>query len=161
MSLYKQFKTDERLEEEGVEFQYGELFRVRLARLGNPKFMALRDKLLKPYRKVPENLRPAKEMEAITAKCFATAVVIPGSWQTKVRADLEVDPACGQPAEDGWVRGIEVYDTEAKKSVVKPATPDNICAVFKELPSLFVDLFHESSNRENYRLQDLENDAKN
>jgi hypothetical protein len=159
MSLYATFKTDEKLEEEGVTVQYGELFKVRVARLGNPKFMALHEKLMKPWRKVREDMRDKKAIEEINAKCFAEAIVVPGSWQTKVREGLEVDPTCGDPDAEGWVRGIEMRVGD--KDVVKPATAANIAALFKALPGVFVALFRESNDIENYRVEQLQADSKN
>lgn len=148
MSLYSEFKTDPKLEQEGVLFTYtaGDgkpLFRVKLARSGgrNKKYDQVRERITEPYRRLKNLTDEVKEQIALST--FAEAVVVPGTWETYDRDTNE------------YVPGIET------PTGVKPATPETIVSVLKDLQDLYLVLVSESINMDNYRAEVLEQDAKN
>lgn len=143
--LSKEFRTDSKKENDGVEFVYtsreGEvLFRCRLGRMGgaNKLYERTKEEVMAPYRK----LKPTeKHMQELSRQVFARSVIIPGTWETMTP--------------EGFVPGIEM------KSGIAPATWQNIDEVLGEAEDLYLLLLQESYDRENFRTADLEADSKN
>ena len=144
MSIYKQFKTDQKLEKEGVEFDYGD-FKIILARAGgaNKRFARLLEQKTKPYKRAiqTETMDNEKALDLLR-EVYAEAVVL--GWATKVK--------------DKWVDGIE--DPENPEKTI-PATPENILKVLRDLPEIFGEIQEMASKAALYRETVREDDAKN
>ena len=113
--LYGQFKTDEQLEKNGVEVDYGD-FKITLARAGgaNKKFAKLLEAKTKPFKRAiqTETIDPERALD-ILREVYSEAVIL--KWETKV---------------DGkWKAGIESPDGE-----LLPSKPENIYNTIKALP---------------------------
>lgn len=142
MKLYDQFKTNEKLEQEGILVDYGS-FRVRIARAGgsNKKFQKIAEAKLKPYRRAlqTETMDNERSME-ILREVYAEAVVL--AWETKV--------------DDKWKSGIEGSDGE-----IMPFNTGNVLKTFNALPDLFTDIKDQADRAALFRENILEEDSKN
>jgi hypothetical protein len=139
MSLYKQFKTDENVEQTGVWLEYGPNekglpIRIRVARAGgsNTRFTRLVEQKTKPYRRQLQNetLDP-KVGDDLFAAIYAESVVL------------------------GW----ENVETEDGKPL--PFTRENCLKLFKDLPDLFADIREQSTKSALYRADIREIASKN
>lgn len=144
MSLYKQFKTDEKVEKEGVWLEYGSAgedkpVRIKIARAGgtNSKFLQLLEKRSKPYRRQiqTETIDP-KVAENLFMDVYAEAVVL--GWENVTAADLG-----------------ETHETPLE------FTKENCLKLFKALPDLFADLREQANRVALFRLETREADAGN
>lgn len=150
--LFSEFKTDPKLEQEGVLFTYtgGDgkpIFRVKIARQGgrNKLYDQVRERITSPYRRLKSLTDEMKE--TIALECFAEAIIVKNTWETYVP---------GTEGEEGkFVPGIETVFG------VMPATPETIVEVMRQLPDLYGVLVMEAINADNYRAVELEQDAKN
>lgn len=139
MSLYKQFKTDESLEKEGVWIEYGETdkgdpIRIKIARAGgqNKAFAKVLERRTRPHRRALQNGTMDPQLaEDIFRETFAETVVL--DWEN-------VDGPDGELME---------------------FNKDNILQVFRDLPDLYADLKQQASSaaifREEIRQEDLGN----
>ena len=148
MSLFSEFKTDPKREQEGVPFLYPgpdgkPLFRVKLARSGgrNKKYDQVRERVTEPYRRMKKLTDEVREEIALTV--FAEAIIVPNTWETYDREQQK------------FVPGIETADG------IKPATTEEIISVMSQLPDLYAVLVGESMNMSNYLDVALEQDSKN
>jgi len=142
MSLYKDFKTSDKLEVEGVRFVNG-TYAYTLARSGgaNKKFQKLFERLSRPHRRHLENgTLDNLVAERLMREVFAKTVVI--KWETLQGED--------------WVDGIELED-----GAVVPATPDVLVSVFEDLPDLFTQITEDAKSTAYFRLEGMEEDAGN
>ena len=146
--LFAEFQTDPKLEQEGVLFTYtggdgNPIFRVKIARQGgrNKNYDKVREEVTSPYRRLKSLSDEMKE--TIALECFAQGIIVKNSWETYV------------PDEAKYVSGIETA------SGIKPATPETIVQVMRDLPDLYGTLLMEAMNADNYRFVALEQDAKN
>ncbi len=142
MSLFKAYKTDQKLETEGVTFELYDN-RITMARAGstNPAFTAAMTKRTQPYRRqvARGELTPAKELE-ILRLVYADSII--QKWEVKRGEE--------------WVEGIETSD-----GGVAQLTHDNVVKTLTELPDLFLELQALASSAQNYRAEQLEADAGN
>ena len=142
MSLYKDFKTSEKLEVDGVRFLNG-TYSYTLARSGgaNKKYQKLFERLARPHRRQRDNgtLDPVVA-ERIMREVYAKAVVL--KWETL--------------QDDEWVDGIELEDGS-----VVPATTDVLVGVFTDLPDLFTQIMEDAKSTAYFRLEGMEEDAGN
>ena len=170
-SLFSDFATNPEWEKNGVEFTWetdrGPLFRCRIARNSgaNDRIDKLREKLYAPFRRMRKP--PEDAMLKIAMRICAEACALPGTWQFAEREGLtcegntftdgvwapEKPKAC---VEEGWVNGIEVTPNCIEKDSV-----DNVTKVFSKLPELYAQISAFAMDVDNYRVQDLEEDAKN
>ena len=142
MSLYKDFKTSDKLEVEGVRFTNG-TYAYTLARSGgaNKKFQKLFERLSRPHRRQMDNgTLDAVVAERLMREVYAKTVVI--KWETL--------------KDDEWVEGIELEDGS-----IVPATPDVLVEVFEDLPDAFSQIMEDAKSTSYFRLEGMEEDAGN
>lgn len=142
MSLYKAYKTDKKLETEGVTFElYGN--RVTLARAGssNTDFVAALTKRTQPYRRQIQKgeMLPEKDNE-IMRLVFADTII--QNWEVEVDGE--------------WKQGIEGPDGS-----LMPFTHANVVKTLTDLPDLFGELQTLATQAQNYRAEELKADAGN
>lgn len=135
MSLYKKFKTDPVLEQEGILFQYGDDFRLRIRRAGgaNKKYALAVEKALKPWRQPGKDLdkEEVKVRKDLWTQIFVEACYVEHSWETKT--------------DEGYQHGIlDENDT------LVPATSATVLAILKDLPEVSQILQNASSELEHY-----------
>lgn len=138
MSMYKQFKTDDTLEKQGVVIDYGP-FRVTVARAGgaNKRFQLLLDAKSKPFKRAIQlETLPVETADRIMREVYAEAVVL--KWETNTAPEDSPEPQ--------WVEGIEQPDGS-----VAPATKENIEAAFIALPDLFADIREQAGKAALFR----------
>ena len=150
MSMYKTFKTEENLEENGIIIDYG-TFRVTLARAGgaNKKFGRLLEARTKPFKRLIQTDTMDQEIGAqIMREVYAEAVVL--NWE--VRTEITSDGT------EVYAQGLEDPNDDTK---IIPFTKENLVAAFKALPDLFSDLQEQATKAALFREQLREEDAKN
>lgn len=149
MSMYKQFKTDDSLEQKGVEIDYGD-FVVTIARAGgaNKKFARVLEKKTKPFRRAiqTETMDP-NQAEEILRETYAEAVVL--NWQSKVGED------------ENGERILEVGIEAPDGGDLLPLTEENVVKTLRNLPDLFIDLQQQAGKVALFRQDVLETDAGN
>lgn len=146
----KAFKTDPKVEKEGIILNYEEEgFRITVARAGgaNKRFQKLLEAKMKPFKRAAQTGTLSNERAVgILQEVYSMAVVL--KWETLV---------------DGkWKEGIEDLEiqNEAGTKIV-PASPENILAVFKSLDELWKDVQEQASSYAAFKQEVLETDAKN
>lgn len=138
-NLFKQFKTDTKKEQEGVEIQYGAnedgtipTFRVRRRGASNQQYAKVLTRESMPYRRQIElNVLDEMISRSILMKVFCTAVLV------------------------GW---SNVYD---ENNTPIPFNTQNAVVLFNALPDLYDDLVVQSGKLELFRADELELAAKN
>lgn len=143
MSMYRNFRTDDSLEKEGIVLDYG-TFRVTIARAGgaNKRFAQLLDAKAKPYRRAiaTETLDNEKGSELLR-EVYAEAVI--RKWETK--------------AEDGsWQEGVEQEDGS-----VAPYSKAAVLKALTDLPDLFMDIQEQAQKVSLFRKSVREAEAGN
>lgn len=139
MSLYTQFKTDEKIEQEGINVEYGTAsngkpITFKVARTGgsNTKYLKLLEARTKPYRRQIQNdTLENKLAEKIFLEVFVDSVLL--GWEN-------VEDASGT---------LLVFNRE------------NAIKVFTDLPDLYNDLREQASKSALFRAEIKEADAKN
>jgi len=139
MSLYKQFKTDEKYEVDGINIEYGTgtnnkpiTFRIARAGGSNQKYLKLLESRTKPYRRQLQNdSLDLKVAEKIFLEVFVDSVLL--GWEN-------VEDAAGVPL---------------------AFTRDNAIKVFTDLPDLYNDLREQAAKSSLFRAEIKEVDAKN
>lgn len=143
MSMYKQFRTDPKLESTGIVVDYGD-FRVTVARAGgtNRKFARAMEAKSRPYRRRIQTETLDNDLaNRLLREVYAETLIL--KWEVRV---------------DGkWATGIENPDG----GTPLPFNPKNVEAVLVELPDLFADLQDQSTSMRLYRQDLLEDDAGN
>jgi hypothetical protein len=130
---YSLFKTNDKMETEGVVLNYGS-FDIRIARAGgaNKKYMKLLQARMKPHkRQMDTDTLPEKTATDILAACFADAVIL------------------------GWTG---VKDEEGKDMEF---TRENVIKLMTDLPDLFRDVQQQANLVSNFRAAEIEEIAKN
>lgn len=133
-SLYKQFKTDEKLEKQGLTLNFGEGVSIRVARAGgsNDRYMKRMEALTKPYRRqIASETADNKVLEKVVLEVFCETVVL--GWE-------------GVTDENGNVLAFN------KENAIK---------LFTDLPDLFAEVKEQASKSALFRLSLNEEDAKN
>lgn len=139
MSLYKQFKTDSKLEKEGILLQYGTnskgkdiLIRVARAGASNDAYVKRMEAKVKPHRRLIQNETIERAvLIGIIREVFAETVVL------------------------GW-EGVE--DENGNEL---PFTKENCIKLFTDLPDLFEDVQEQAQKAALFRADIREADAKN
>lgn len=134
MSLYKQFKTDEALETDGLWIEYGvtdtgQPIRIKIARAGgrNTAFSKALERATRPYRKaIQTGTLDNQTADNLYKDVFAETVVL--DW-------INVEDQDGQPM-------------DFKK--------ENVVKLFNDLPDLFNDLREQAANVALFREEVLE-----
>lgn len=141
MSLRKQFKTDSKVEQRGIEVEYDSaLFTLARAGGANKKYKKALAKALKPFRAAIEadDIDDERARPAIV-KVFVDHVLL--DWKTL--------------HEGKWVQGIE-----SEEGAPIPFNKENATAFLLECPELFDELQEKATKRKLF-LADLEEAAKN
>lgn len=148
MSMYKTFQTDKSLENDGIKLQYGESFRVTVARAGgtNKRFAKILDDVTRPYRRAiqTETMDNDRGVELLH-EAYAKGVVL--NWEVNRAPD---------GAEPVWEQGIEAPDGS-----LMPFTVENVVKTFKALPDLFKAIQEDSGRLSLFRTTVQEADAGN
>lgn len=139
MSLYKQFKTDNTLERNGIVLEYGNNadgnpISIRIARAGgaNSQYTRLMEARVKPYRRQIQNETIEKTMvEKMLREVYAETIVL------------------------GWENVTDETGEEL------PFTVQNCIKLFEDLPDLFQDIQDQSQRAALFREEVLETDSKN
>lgn len=139
MSLYKQFKTDNNLEKEGILLEYGENSKgkpvcIRIARAGgaNVAYAKRMEARVKPYRRQIQNeTMETALVERIVKEVYAETVVL------------------------GW------ENVEDENGQALDFTVENCMKLFDDLPDLFRDIQEQSQRAALFRSEVREADAKN
>jgi len=141
MSLLNKFKTDVAKEQEGVWNDFDNTFRIRIARTckNNKRYTKELEKAMQPYRRTIDSM--SNETGDMLLRTVFSRTIVTG-WQTMV---------------DGqWRDGIDLDGTG-----LLPPTPENISAVFEQLPDLFETVQQIANAAINFRDAALEQEAKN
>lgn len=139
MSLYKQFKTNENIERDGILLEYGENSKgkpiaIRIARAGgaNSQYQKLMEARVKPYRRQIQNETIERALvERLLRQVYAETIVL------------------------GWEN---VEDENGKELAF---TVENCVKLFEDLPDLFQDIQEQSQRAALFRQEVLETDSKN
>jgi hypothetical protein len=142
MSLTSIFKTDERLETDGIVLDYGTT-RIRVARAGgaNKAFLKFLDQKTRPHRKlIAAGAMTNDQADAVLAEVYAESVV--RAWETKIGNE--------------WKSGISPEDAGLKEqggsgNELLPVSTENILRVFKTLPDLFRDIQQQTMSHTLFR----------
>lgn len=138
-SLFKQFKMDEKKEQDGVLIQYGANddnsipgFRILRRSSTNQRYAKTLERESAPYRRLIElGTLDTKISERVFMRVFVLSVLV------------------------GWEN---VQDVDGK---VIPFNTDNALTLFQTLPELYNDLVEQSNKASLFRQEMTENDAKN
>ena len=135
--LYAQFETNTNLEQDGVDLEYvngDDTQVITIARAGgsNSRYTRAIDRLTKPHRRhISNGSMDPKQMEKILVEVYAESVVLKWSGVT----DRE---------------GVEL-----------PFTKANAIKLFTDLPDLFRDVKEQAENMQLFRVEMLDEAAKN
>lgn len=139
MSIFTMYKTDDKVETEGVELNYGDNGHkedtiIKVARAGgsNKDYQKAMTKALRPVQKQIQTQTLTDEaFNKIRLQVFLKTIIKGGSG---------------------------LVDAEGKKL---DFTPENVEAVLTALPDLFLDIVEQASNPALFRLDITEDAAKN
>jgi hypothetical protein len=131
MDLRKEYYTDPKLEQEGVDIDLGDGAVVTVCRPNNPKFRDYLNKLRKPYeRQIQRGTADQDVLDKLTRKAVARHVLI------------------------GW-KGIEVDGDEVKYS------PEKAEELMIQFPDFQEDVLFAANSRETFRAEVAEENEKN
>lgn len=133
-SIYDQWGTDEKVEQEGVLLDYGEAGSIRVRRAGgsNKAYQKRLEKFARKYRRQIELGVLSEEVaNRELVQIFADTVVLGG----------------------------EVIGKDGKK--ISLSNRQNVVKLFTELPDLFRDVRDQTGSIEAFRVLEREDDAKN
>jgi hypothetical protein len=142
--LYSQFKTDDRLETEGIWLQYDDT-RVRVSRAGggNKKFQKRMEALSRPHRRaIQADLLSNDMATGLVLEAFLDTVIL--DWQVRDKASAP------------WKSGIP-----GPKGEVLPFSKENARKVLTDLPDLFEDIRDQASKAVFFRDEALQVEAGN
>jgi hypothetical protein len=142
--MYEQFKTDPKIEKDGIWINYSSLFRIRIARAGgsNMHYKKRLEKLTGPYeRALKLGTMDPKLAKEIIMEAYADAII--QDWETKVDGE--------------WVKGIESPDGEE----LLPVNKENIILTLTNLGDLFDDLQEQAGRMAIFRAAVREEQAGN
>lgn len=139
MSLYKQFKSDDKLEKQGILLEYGfnsaeQPITIRIARAGgaNTAYTKMLETRVKPYRRqIQTETIDNGVVEKLMREVYAATVVL------------------------GWEN---VEDSEGNPL---PYSVANAVKLFTDLPDLFKDIQEQSQRSALFRAELLERDSGN
>lgn len=143
------YKTDKAKESNGVERKYcnGNLaFTIGRAGGSNEKYFKSMQKEWKPVQRIADlgELSNEKATE-VYWNVYAEAIILVAKF-------LDDDGT--------WKVGLG-YEDGAQEPTVVQATKQNLVALFKDAPELFLEVRMDAENRELFLMQDAEEDAKN
>lgn len=141
MGLKKQFGTNPELENDGVWNEFGDEFRIKIARagVGNSNYSKELTRIASKHRATLGMMGQDSERR-ILHEVYAKTIV--KGWETKV---------------DGkWVSGIDMDEGQ-----LLSVTVENLMRVFDELPDVYAAITRFADDAAAYRQQNLEAIAKN
>ena len=128
----QRYKTDKNLSENGVEVDFGDGVKVVLRRINSEKSKEVRRRLERPFqRMIRSNSLPDAKQEEITREQIAEAVIV--SWE-----------------------GVE--DNQGN---LIPYSKQNALKVFEWYPDFLNDIITAITERDTFKNEDREEDAKN
>ena len=133
-NIYELFSTNEELEKQGIEIDYGSAGVFIIARAGgsNNKFAKNLEAKTRPYRRQIEAGTMDNDVgEKLLRESFVNSVLL------------------------GWRNVKDKEDNDI------PYNRENALKLFEELPELFKDLQQQAMSFANFRTVELEEDAKN
>lgn len=134
MSLYKQFKTDEQVEKQGLTLNFADGISIVIARAGgsNDRYFKRMEVLTKPYRRqIEAGTADRKVLQAVIIEVFAETVLL--GWENVTDEE-------GKPLEFNKLNAIKVLT---------------------DLPDLFAEIQEQAGKSALFRLSLNEQDAKN
>jgi hypothetical protein len=133
MSLFSHFKTDQNLEQNGFDADYGD-FKLKLRRSGgsNKRYAAAFQTAMKPWKTRDIDREDIQVRRDLMTQVFVEACIVEYSWKTK-------------QADGSFVDGIE-----DESGAIVPATIANVVRVLKQLPDLEVALSREASDMDRF-----------
>lgn len=133
MSIYKQFKTDEKLEKEGIELNYdGVIFRIARAGMNNLPYQRAMERLTKPYRRaIQNNQMSGDKLLDIIKQVYAETIIL------------------------GW-EGVKDENDQPLEF-----NKENCLKVLRDLPELFLDIKSQAENHTLFLADIREAEAKN
>lgn len=147
-NIYGAFKTNEKVETEGVLLDYGK-FRVRIARAGgsNKRFQKVLEAKTRPYQRAIKTETMDNEVSSrILREVYIETVIL--SWETKVPT--------GEGKSEEWTKQVALPDGE-----LVPATKENISRVLEALPDILLDIQDMSTKMALFREEVVEANGKN
>lgn len=132
-NVHRLFKTDQKLEVEGIYLDFGH-FKIRIARAGgaNKAYLKAVEKKSRPFRRaIQQEMLDNEQAMKIMREIYAETVVI--GWEGVTDGE-------GNPLE---------------------FSRDNCLKLFEELPDLFTDVMDQSNKIALFREDIREDDAKN
>lgn len=151
MGLRKAFSTSKKLETEGITLDLG-FCRMVLARAGgsNKDYLSAMEKVHKQHsRAIQLGAMSDNRMRDILYEVYADTVV--KSWETNLNEEGD---------EPDFKPGIEnIFEEDATDLL--PFTRENVIAVFKAMPDLFVEVKTTAENISFYRESLVEDAVKN
>ena len=139
MNLYKQFKTDETLEKQGIQLSYGnndngEEILIIISRAGssNSNYTRVVEAKTKPYRRqIQAETLPRDVSDKIMREVYAESIVL------------------------GW-SGVCDQDGNSLSF-----TKENVIKIFTDLPDLFEDVKEQANKASLFRSEEMSSDSKN
>jgi hypothetical protein len=139
MSLFKQFATDKEKETNGVEVQFGEnedgstpIFIISRMASSNKKYNKALENSTRPYRRQIElDIMPNEQAEKLMMKVFVDTILI------------------------GW------KNVQGENGETLQFNRENALRLFEALPELYADLKDRAQKAAMFRVESLENEAKN
>jgi len=132
MNPYQMFKTDNTIETDGINLDYGK-FQIRIARAGgaNQAYIKMLGDRLKPYRRrLANGTMDNATSERLLAEIYAGSVIL--GWEGVTDAE-----------------GIPIEFTR-----------DNCVKLLLDLPELFRDIQEQAQKVANFRAEEIEADAQ-
>lgn len=144
-SPFKQFATDENLEQTGIVIDYGD-YAIKIARAGgaNARFGKILEAKQKPHRRQIQNeTLPDDVARRLLAETYAEAVILDWGHRKTPAAEIEWGH---MPDADGNLL---------------PCTKPHVVAALLSLPDWFASIRDEASKAASYRRQEIEATAGN
>ena len=147
---YEIFETDENLEKDGMQLDYGS-WRVTAARAGGRNTLWAKElnNLAKKHNLNTSTNLDKEFGDRLMAEVYAKAVI--KDWEVKVK---------DEEGKEQWQRGIHVKD-DSGNIEIKDVTRKNIMKVLLDLPDLFEDIRRKTSEMTSFQHDRMEEQVKN
>jgi len=133
MNLYQQFSTNDGMEKGGIDLAYGDV-KIRVARAGGSNH--------KYGKSITERMKPFKR-----------------AYETGTLSDEDSDKIMREVYADSIILGWE--NVTDKDGNYLEFNRENCIKLMSDLPELFRDIMAQSQKVANYRIEEIEADAKN
>lgn len=148
-SMYDQYETNKKLEQEGVWIDYGD-FRVLVSHAGgsNKEYVKYLEQKTKPYRRaIAAGMFGEERSRPMLFGVYAKTII--KAWEIKDGTDDKTGEIKWKSGIHKKGKGFLEYDEE------------NVITTFNNLPELFFDIQKVSSEIAAYRKADMVEDSKN